>query len=167
MTKLQREQFGKQIRAAREKKGLSQKAFGEPLGLTQKAVSRYEMGLGASMEIMDKIAGALGIRYAFLKHEASAPPLTFRELIKMIDGPAFSGYAIARKAGASAQFLTKGDEWNTDITTRIRLFKTKDEADKELQKYKDALIFYIDFALSPIIVPRVIESEGGQYENKD
>lgn len=50
-----------EIRALREKKGLSQRELAELVGTTQSAIARLEAGnVSPSLRTLDKIAGALG-----------------------------------------------------------------------------------------------------------
>ncbi|MGI9032521.1 MAG: helix-turn-helix domain-containing protein [Acidimicrobiales bacterium] len=50
-----------EIRALREKKGLSQRELGERVGSTQSAIARLEAGnISPSLPTLDKIAHALG-----------------------------------------------------------------------------------------------------------
>lgn len=50
-----------EIRALREKKGLSQRELAERVGTTQSAIARLEAGnISPTLPTLDKIAGALG-----------------------------------------------------------------------------------------------------------
>jgi ribosome-binding protein aMBF1 (putative translation factor) len=51
-----------EIRALREKKGLSQRELAERMGTTQSAIARLEAGnISPSLATLDKIAQALGV----------------------------------------------------------------------------------------------------------
>ncbi|MBO0947516.1 helix-turn-helix domain-containing protein [Fibrella forsythiae] len=54
--------IGQRIKAARIKKGLTQKEFGEKLGLTRSVIGGYELGKqNLTVDTLKKIADALGV----------------------------------------------------------------------------------------------------------
>lgn len=67
------ERFGKEVRARRKVRGLTQAQLGEAAGLSEEWVRRIERGTSApSFEALDALAGALGCSVAALFSTMSA-----------------------------------------------------------------------------------------------
>jgi transcriptional regulator with XRE-family HTH domain len=70
-TRFSRRTFGRAVRTARERIGLSQEAFAEQAGIHRTYVSSIELGkVSVGIEVAGKLALALGKRLSELVREA-------------------------------------------------------------------------------------------------
>jgi transcriptional regulator with XRE-family HTH domain len=70
-TRFSRLSFGRAIRLAREKHGLSQEDFAERANVHRTYISSIELGnVNVGIEVADSLAGALGLRLSELVRRA-------------------------------------------------------------------------------------------------
>lgn len=166
--------FGQQIRQSRVAKGLSQKKLGELLGVSQKTISRYELGSCIPQDTVSAIADALGIPRVTIddavepnrkgvgthgaattskkrvRKECVRHEMDFAAFIKMLNGAAFSGYAVAREESGKLKFLMQDDSWEDELTPSLKRFNTALDVADVVKEYEGAVAFYAEFAFTPI-----------------
>lgn len=89
---IDREEFGKRVKAAREAKGLTQQQLGELCGVSAVTVISYEKGQKLPhLEVAHKISACLGVSLDELCGHSSADVKTFGTVIEMVAALLCSG----------------------------------------------------------------------------